>query len=76
MSDTAFMSEHHAEPEHPSDGHDGSGHAPDDHADDGHGHGAPAEPLGPVDRQAWAAAIGGSLPAVVLVVALYLTISA
>ena len=40
---------------------------------DGHGF-APSEALGPVDRRAWAAAIGGAALAVILVVALYLTI--
>ena len=68
------MSDDHAHPDHASDGHDdAAGHAPDVHGGDGHG--TPAEPLGPVDFRAWAAAIGGSLLAVVLVVALYLTIS-
>jgi ABC-type Zn2+ transport system substrate-binding protein/surface adhesin len=63
-------------------GHDDlTGHGHDAHEDDGHGsgddhgHGGPAEPLGPVDARAWAAAIGGSLLAIVVVVALYLAIA-
>jgi hypothetical protein len=44
-------------------------------ADDGHGHGAPSEALGPVDRRAWAAAIGGAALGVVVILALYLAIS-
>jgi hypothetical protein len=45
-------------------------------AGDGHGHGAPAEPLGPVDRRAWAAAIGGAAIGVVVILALYVAIQA
>jgi hypothetical protein len=42
--------------------------------DDGHGHGAPSEPLGPVDGRAWAAAIGGAALGIVVIVALYLSL--
>jgi hypothetical protein len=42
---------------------------------DDHGHGTPAEPLGPVDVRAWAAAIGGAALGIVVILALYLSIS-
>jgi hypothetical protein len=87
MPDTWPMSDagDHANPDPAGDpGYAGDhelGHeAHDDHggghglADD-HGHGAPDEPLGPVDTQAWAAAIGGSVLAIVVIIALYLTIT-
>jgi hypothetical protein len=43
---------------------------------DGHGHGSSSEPLGPVDRRAWAAAIGGGALGIVVIVALYLSLQA
>jgi hypothetical protein len=43
---------------------------------DGHGHGASSEPLGPIDRRAWAAAIGGGALGIVVIVALYLSLQA
>jgi hypothetical protein len=43
---------------------------------DGHGHGPPSEPLGPVDRTAWAAAIAGAALGIVVILALYLSIQA
>ena len=45
--------------------------AVDDH-EEGHGHEAPAEPLGPVDLEAWGYAIGGGLIGLIVVVALFL----
>jgi hypothetical protein len=48
---------------------------PSAHAGDGHGHGALAEPLGPVDTRAWAAALGGAALGMIVIVALYLSIS-
>jgi hypothetical protein len=45
-------------------------------AGDGHGHRAPSEPLGPVDRRAWAAAIGGAALGIVVILALYLSLQA
>ena len=43
---------------------------------DGHGHEASSEPLGPVDRRAWAAAIGGGALGIVVILALYLSLQA
>jgi len=66
MVDTGAMSETEA------------GHADetvDVHAtDDGHHDAAEAEPLGPIDRQAWAAAIIGGSIGVVLVIVMLVTI--
>ena len=52
-----------------------------DHGDPGahgsdDGHGAPSEPLGPVDSRAWAAAIGGAALGIVVILALYLSLQA
>jgi hypothetical protein len=60
-----------------ADDHGHPGPVPDaDHDETAdHGHGGPAKPLGPVDTRAWAAAIGGSVLAIAVVVALYLAIA-
>jgi hypothetical protein len=65
------------------DSSDGAHGAHDDHGGDdphgtadAHGHGAASEPLGPVDTRAWAAAIGGAVLGVIVILVLYLSIQA
>jgi hypothetical protein len=49
-----------------------SAHAATSDHGDGDGHATAGEPLGPVDRQAWAYAIGGSLLGAIVVLALFI----
>ena len=47
-------------------------HATAETHDDGHGHAPAAEPLGPIDWQAWAYAIGGGALGVLVALALFI----
>ena len=47
-------------------------HASSDAHDDGHGHAPAPEPLGPIDWEAWAYAIGGSLLGALVALALFI----
>jgi len=60
MDDTEAMSD--ADANHATSG----AHA------DGHGHGPAGEPLGPIDWEAWAYAVGGSLLGALVVLALFI----
>ena len=59
MVDTGAMSD--VDTTHPS----GDAH------DDGHGHGPAGEPLGPIDWEAWAYAIGGGVLGALVALALF-----
>ena len=47
-------------------------HASADAHDDGHGHAPAGEPLGPIDFEAWAYAIGGAALGVLVALALFI----
>ena len=47
-------------------------HAPADAHDDGHGHAPAGEPLGPIDWETWAYAIGGGVLGALVALALFI----